>query len=550
VNGAASAAVSRRERHRRRWVRLDNASNIFLAARSDVDTKVFRMSAELDHEIDAALLQEALDATYERFPLYHAVLRRGVFWYYLQDSDLHPVVEAEAEHSCAPIYQADRRTLLFRVVHHRRRVSLEVFHALSDGTGALWFLTALLEDYCRRRAEARAGGRADGGADPRAGTAAGSAADGRPSAEGASLPAEVHELTTDSFAHHFRRRRSRAERAARRRAAAERAARKQEAEERELRERIAHEEEFSREAESAALRLEEEDPALAEAPEAATGPTGPSALTGPSGPAGPMAPTGLVAPPAPRRVVRMRGTRTPDHRTRLLELTMPATPVLALAKGEGVAMSMYLTALFFEAIRRTGAVAQAPGGARTLTASVPVNLRQFFPSASARNFFATITVAHTYGEGDDSLGAVARGLQEAFSAEATPEALEEKLHRLIRVERSPFARIVPRPLKDVLLSLVNRANNRSLTVAISNLGRVTLPEAAAPHVGRMLFHVSAARPQFCAISHAGLLTISFTSPFVETAHVREYARILTEAGIEVSLAASRTTEAELAEVGR
>src|SRR5690606_108483 len=156
----------------------------------------------------------------------------------------------------------------------------------------------------------------------------------------------------------------------------------------------------------------------------------------------------------------------------------------------------------------------------------------------------------TYGGGADGLGEVARKLQETFSAEATEEALEEKLRRLLRVERSPLARIVPRPLKDLLLGLVNRANNRSLTVAISNLGRVTLPEAAAAHVGRMAFHVSAARPQFCAISHDGLLTISFTSPFVETAHVREYARILTEAGIEVSVAASRTTEAELAEVGR
>lgn len=122
---------------RRHWVRLDNASNIFPAARSDVDPKVFRMSAELDHEVDPALLQDALEETFARFPLYHAVLRRGVFWYYLQDSDLHPQVEPETEHSCAPLYQADRRTLLFRVLHHRRRLSLEVFHALSDGTGAL-----------------------------------------------------------------------------------------------------------------------------------------------------------------------------------------------------------------------------------------------------------------------------------------------------------------------------------------------------------------------------------------------------------------------------
>ena len=485
-------------RHRRRWVRLDNASNIFLAARSDVDTKVFRMSAELDHEVDPELLQEALEVTFARFPLYHAVLRRGVFWYYLQDSDLQPVVEPETEHTCAPIYQADRRTLLFRVVHHRRRVSLEVFHALSDGTGALWFLTALLDAYVRRRFPEECGADGAGGAD-------GASADPPPerlgTRAGALAADEVHELTTDSFAQYFRRRR------------------------RARRERADHQEEFSREAAPAVLTVEEAEEPLPE--EAA-------------------APEPEPTPPA-RHVHRVRGTRTPDHRTRVLELTMPAAPVLARAKGEGVAMSMYLTALFFEALRRTGAGAPP---APTLTASVPVNLRQFFPSTSARNFFATITVEHTYGEGDDSVGAVARHLQEDFSAEATPESLDEKLHRLIRVERSPFARIVPRPLKDTLLSLVNRVNNRSLTIAISNLGRVTLPEPAASHVGRMAFHVSAARPQFCAISHAGLLTISFTSPFVETDHVREYARLLTEAGIEVSLAATRTTEAELAEVGR
>ncbi|HLS33706.1 MAG TPA: alcohol acetyltransferase, partial [Brevibacterium sp.] len=129
------------------WVRLDNASNIFLAARSDADPKVFRVSAELDHDVDPHLLQTALDEVYDRYPLYHAVMRRGVFWYYLQESRLRPAVTPEAEHTCAALYQVDRRSLLFRVVHHERRVSLEVFHALSDGTGALWFLTDLLDAY-------------------------------------------------------------------------------------------------------------------------------------------------------------------------------------------------------------------------------------------------------------------------------------------------------------------------------------------------------------------------------------------------------------------
>src|SRR5690625_3779278 len=141
--------------NRRQWVRLDNASNIFLAARSETDPKVFRLSVEMDHEVDPQLLQTALDTTYDRYLLYHAVLRRAVFWYYLQDSDLRPTVMADTKHTCAPIYDADRTGLLFRVIHHHERIILEVFHALSDGTGALWFLTDLAGEYIQLRTPGR-----------------------------------------------------------------------------------------------------------------------------------------------------------------------------------------------------------------------------------------------------------------------------------------------------------------------------------------------------------------------------------------------------------
>ncbi|MGO2097450.1 MAG: alcohol acetyltransferase, partial [Candidatus Microbacterium stercoravium] len=89
-------------------------------------------------------------------------------------------------------------------------------------------------------------------------------------------------------------------------------------------------------------------------------------------------------------------------------------------------------------------------------------------------------------------------------------------------------------------------SNRGLTVAVSNLGNIRLPQPAGAHVTRMLFHVSAVRPQFCVVSHAGALTISFTSPFSETEHIREFARRLSAEGIDVTVAAARVTEDELA----
>lgn len=478
---------------RRAWARLDNASNIFLAARSEVDPKVFRISAEMDHEVDEALLQRALETVYDRYPLYHSVLRRGVFWYYLQASDLRPVVEAETLPTCAPIYRPDRRTLLFRVLHHRRRIALEIFHALSDGTGALWFVSDLVTEYVRLRSPAphgedRHGEEAHGG-ETHAEKRPGKKPHGRPLAErpdaaATAEPGPLHELEIDGFALHFRGR---------------------------LREAAG---ETSVEGAAAANERDEQ--------------------TAPQ-------------PRVPRaRVHRVRGTRTPDNRPRLVEITAPSDPVLALARAEGVSPTAYLTAVLFESIRRSSSRRPA---SRAFAASVPVNLRQFFPSTSARNFFATVRIEHVYGRGSDDIGSVARNLERQFRPKAGPEALERRLRRLVRFERTAALRIVPRPLKDVLLNLINRVNNRGLTVAISNLGRVALPAEAEPRVGRMLFHVSAVRPQFCAMSHAGMLAISFTSPFVETDHVREFARVLTAHGIPVTVAAARVTEEELAEAG-
>lgn len=479
------------------WVRLDNASNIFLAARSDSDPKVFRLSAEMDAPVDPDVLQEALDATFDRFPLYHAVLRQGLFWHYLQDSDLRPQVQPDVLPSCSALYFPGEAALMFRVVHRENRIALEVFHALSDGTGALWFLTELLVDYCRRRE-----------AEPGPAMVPEAAAASGPTVAPAPSSAPGHGLSADSFGSYFRRRRvpkPPSRDSAMARAFGEAAASSLQA------------------ADTAAM------PAAPDAPEAAE----------------------------PRRsgVLRARGTRTPDARTHAIELSMPAKQVIALAKSEGASLSMYLVALFFESVRATatGRGARAgsgdgPGAHRTLAVSVPVNLRQFFPSDSARNFFATVRLAHTYGEGDDSLAAVAADLEEQFRPRIAPEALGERLRRLIRLEQMPLLRILPWPVKDAALSAANHLTNRGLTIAISNMGRVVLPEPAEAHVRRMYLQVSAARPQFCSMSHGETLTISFTSPFVEADHVRAFARHLTAHGVKVQVAANRVREDELAQV--
>jgi NRPS condensation-like uncharacterized protein len=132
------------------WTKLENASKIFPATWSMKDPKVFRLTCELHEAVQPDALQKAVDASLEDFPLYKSVLRRGIFWYYLESSDIKPVVQEESSTVCAPIYIGLRTNLLFRVIYYRKRINLEIFHALSDGAGALRFLQSIVWQYFKR----------------------------------------------------------------------------------------------------------------------------------------------------------------------------------------------------------------------------------------------------------------------------------------------------------------------------------------------------------------------------------------------------------------
>jgi hypothetical protein len=461
-------------RHRKNWVRLDNASNIFLAAMSRKDTKVFRFSAELSETIDPDILQQALNKVYDQYLLYHSVLRRGLFWYYLEESDLRPIVQLDTNPSCEALYHFDKRELLFRVIYWKKRISIEVFHVLSDGTGALWFLQDLLKEYILLKHEEVT------------------------ITEDITTSDLTHQqLLEDSFATYFRKKGKSG---------------------------------FLESVESAIQSLSEI-----------------GKKTGFSVSQYVKKPASMFMPVAEQRqsqnIYQVTGTYTSDNRPRVVELEMPVKDILTESKKIGASLTIYLTALFIESVKQT---AKDFKGTETIAVSVPVNLRQFFPSHTARNFFSTTRLTYTYSlEKENSLTEICQELKNQLEPQLTKESLEEWLTRLIMFEYHPIGRIIIRPLKDIVLKLINKRNNKNLTLAISNLGRVAFPEEIDPYVNQVYFHTIAVRPQFCAISHGDVLTISFTSPFVETDIQRAYIGMLTDKSIPVTVTVNKVTAEEL-----
>ncbi len=130
-----------------RWMPLDNAAKIYPAIRRKDWSNVYRLSVTLNENVDIQVLQSALDVTVRRFPMLCARLRRGMFWYYLQELQQAPLV---CEENCYPLSgmsKDEMRKCAFRVIVYQKRVAVEMFHSLTDGSGGIVFLKTLLAEY-------------------------------------------------------------------------------------------------------------------------------------------------------------------------------------------------------------------------------------------------------------------------------------------------------------------------------------------------------------------------------------------------------------------
>lgn len=134
-----------------RWVRLDNAAKIYPAAQRQNWSNVFRLSATLTEPVDREILSAALDVTIRRFPSIAARLRRGVFWYYLQQIPHVPQIREENSYPLARMTREEMRKCAFRVIVYNRRIAVEFFHSLTDGNGALIFLKSLVAEYLQQK---------------------------------------------------------------------------------------------------------------------------------------------------------------------------------------------------------------------------------------------------------------------------------------------------------------------------------------------------------------------------------------------------------------
>jgi len=124
-----------------------------MASKSKEWINIFRLSATLKEDVDPDILQTALNVIIKRFPSIAAKIHRGMFWYYQSEIDRAPSIVKDENNLLQYMSNEELSTCAFRVLYSQKCISVEFFHALTDGNGGMKFLKSLIAEYLNQKHE-------------------------------------------------------------------------------------------------------------------------------------------------------------------------------------------------------------------------------------------------------------------------------------------------------------------------------------------------------------------------------------------------------------
>lgn len=127
---------------------LDMAAILYSYTKTKTWNQTYRISVMLANEVDGEALKQAVRKIRHRFPSFFVSLNNGFLWKHFIPApvDVDEIVLNNMD-LCSPVDTETNYAPLFRVYYYNNRISLDMFHGVTDGRGALIFLKTLLAVY-------------------------------------------------------------------------------------------------------------------------------------------------------------------------------------------------------------------------------------------------------------------------------------------------------------------------------------------------------------------------------------------------------------------
>jgi NRPS condensation-like uncharacterized protein len=169
---------------------------------------------------------------------------------------------------------------------------------------------------------------------------------------------------------------------------------------------------------------------------------------------------------------------------------------------------------------------------------IPVNLRKYFPSATARNFFGLYYVGYDFKSNPHDLENIIKTVSDSFKESLTPENVSTRMNNLISMEHNFALRAVPLAIKDPVIKLIYKNIMRGSTGTLSNVGRIAVPERFEPYIKRFSAMMSNDRIQVCVCSYNNTMVVNFMDHFVSSEVTKDFFRLLRSLELPIEVVSS------------
>ena len=136
-----------------------------------------------------------------------------------------------------------------------------------------------------------------------------------------------------------------------------------------------------------------------------------------------------------------------------------------------VTVTQYLTAVLIYVIYNQNYINNK--GKKPIKVCIPVNLRKYFPSKTMSNFFSYITLVAKMNRRElDEFEGIIEFVKNEFERRLTEEEIIKTMSANVKLGNNPFIKIIPLPLKNVIVRLSYLEIRKHSTITYSNTGRI------------------------------------------------------------------------------
>lgn len=250
-----------------------------------------------------------------------------------------------------------------------------------------------------------------------------------------------------------------------------------------------------------------------------------------------------VCPPRiGEKAYRVCGTKEPFYTLNIIDGIISVKEVKKVAASYRVTITEYLNAVLLYALLKKQEKDE-PFSYRPVKIAMPVNLRQFFPSRTLRNFITMVYPVVDPRLGDYTFEEIVLQVHNYMKYYINEKFMRGDITTNYATRKNPVLRVAPLFLKDIVVrQYYSMIQDRNSSAGLTNMGVIKVNEDMKPYIERFDIYMGqpfSSRTNCAIASFEDTLTINFASSIKETDVEQFFFCKLVKDGIHVKIESNR-----------